>query len=286
MTRGGETGEQTVHPMLSLKGKDGEWATWIHLPDEDPTSLYANSLVIGVGATREAAMASAARQLDECLLALRAASRVPEPDTTENLTPRAVADRRSEDEVRRRLHRIEQLALLTKLEDYLDNPGESGPGHVLRLYEVIATLRLDLKLAEATGPAPKAEAWQPIATAPKMRKIIVFYTNALGNGRCAMACYYTAHSLEMHDDYAEAGEYDESEGSSYAPEGWYEEHDSDNPMMPLQEAPTHWMPLPSPPDLASRSVATPGPKQCKPLASGEAMTPEPDHDSDDRCHLR
>ena len=89
--------------------------------------------------------------------------------------------------------------------------------------------------------------WQPIATAPKMRKLIVFYRNALGKGRCVMACYYQAHSLEMHDDYAEVGHYDETTGESYAPEGWYEEHDRDSPLMPIQEELSHWMPLPPAP---------------------------------------
>ncbi len=89
--------------------------------------------------------------------------------------------------------------------------------------------------------------WQPIETAPQMRKLIVFYRNALGKGRCVMACYYRAHSLEMHDDYQDVGEWDEASGASYAPAGWYEEHDTDDPMMPLAGEPTHWMPLPEPP---------------------------------------
>jgi hypothetical protein len=89
--------------------------------------------------------------------------------------------------------------------------------------------------------------WQPIETAPKMRKLLVSYVNALGKRRCVLACYYKAHSLEMHDDYAEVGEYDEATGESYAPEGWYEEHESDNPLLPLSETPTHWQPIPEPP---------------------------------------
>jgi hypothetical protein len=80
-----------------------------------------------------------------------------------------------------------------------------------------------------------------------MRKLIVFYLNALGKGRCVMACYYKANSLEMADDYAEVGTYDEASGNTFAPEGWYEEHDADEPLMPLSEPPTHWMPLPPAP---------------------------------------
>lgn len=80
-----------------------------------------------------------------------------------------------------------------------------------------------------------------------MRKIMVSYVNALGKRRCVLACYYTAKALEMDDDYAEVGEYDEASGACFAPEGWYEEHDHDDPVMRLQADPTHWMPLPAPP---------------------------------------
>jgi hypothetical protein len=90
-------------------------------------------------------------------------------------------------------------------------------------------------------------AWRPIETAPQMRKVIVFYLNDLGKRRTVMACYYRARSLEMDDDYMEVGDYNDATGESFAPEGWYEEHDSDSPLMPLQGEPTHWMPLPAPP---------------------------------------
>ena len=91
--------------------------------------------------------------------------------------------------------------------------------------------------------------WQPIETAPQMRKIIVHYRNALGKGRTVMACYYTDKALEMHDDYADVGEHDGD--AVYAPPGWYEEHDQDEPLMPLAEMPTHWMHLPAPPEAKS-----------------------------------
>ena len=89
--------------------------------------------------------------------------------------------------------------------------------------------------------------WQPIETAPKMRKIIVTYKNELGKDRCVMACYYEANALEMNDDYADVGTYDEATGQSFAPAGWYEEVDHEGDVYALGGEPTHWRPLPAPP---------------------------------------
>ncbi len=88
--------------------------------------------------------------------------------------------------------------------------------------------------------------WQPIDTAPKMRKVIVHYLNKRGKHRVVMACYYEANSLEMHEDFQGVATYDD-DGNWYAPAGWYEEHDSDEPIMELGGEPTHWMELPAPP---------------------------------------
>ena len=105
------------------------------------------------------------------------------------------------------------------------------------------------RLAAALRDMPtdnKTSVWHPIDSAPKMRKVIVHYLNELKRHRVVLACYYKANSLEMHDDY---GWVQESSGDGYefAPAGWYEEHDSDNPIMPLGGDPTHWMELPTPP---------------------------------------
>jgi hypothetical protein len=89
--------------------------------------------------------------------------------------------------------------------------------------------------------------WQDIETAPKMRKVIATYVNELGKRRTVMACYYVDHALEMHDDYADVGVYDEATGDSYAPAGWYEEIDHEGDIFLLGGEPTHWMPLPAPP---------------------------------------
>ena len=85
--------------------------------------------------------------------------------------------------------------------------------------------------------------WQPIETAPKMRKVIVRYVNALGKNRCVLACYYLANALEMSDDYQDVGEWEGSE-NGFAPEGWYEEVDHGGDIYHLSGDPIEWMPLP------------------------------------------
>ena len=103
--------------------------------------------------------------------------------------------------------------------------------------------------------APIVNQWQPIETAPKQRKVIVHYRNPLGRHRCVMACYYGEKSLEMHDDYDDVGTFDEESGTLFADAGWYEEHDSDDPILPLGGVPTHWMPLPEPPIDAAMELS-------------------------------
>jgi len=82
--------------------------------------------------------------------------------------------------------------------------------------------------------------WQPIETAPKGRKIIAGYHNALGKWRSIMATYYPPGTLEAGESC------DDSDEQGYAPEGWYEESETHDEIMPCQ-TPTHWMPLSEPP---------------------------------------
>jgi hypothetical protein len=79
--------------------------------------------------------------------------------------------------------------------------------------------------------------WQTIESAPKKRKVIAGYWNDHGKWRTITARYYVANSL---DDYTG------DEESGYAPEGWYEEYESNEEIYPCRQ-PTHWMPLPTPP---------------------------------------
>jgi hypothetical protein len=120
-------------------------------------------------------------------------------------------------------------------------------GDSIKAIQALAALRRVSPAAVEPHAVRQEPTWQPIETAPQMRKIVVFYRNALGKGRTVLACYYRENALEMDDDYADVGTYDEASGTSYATAGWYEEHEHDSPLMPLDEQPTHWMPLPPAP---------------------------------------
>ena len=106
------------------------------------------------------------------------------------------------------------------------------------------------KEAWAEQPAeqePVAQRWQPIETAPKGRIVLVYYKNSLGNGRTMRARYYLPETLDS--DTTESG---------WADEGWYEESEAYEYLMPLEHDPTHWMPLPAGPDTAPQPAIPPG----------------------------
>ena len=84
--------------------------------------------------------------------------------------------------------------------------------------------------------------WQPIATAPKA-KVLLAYRNSQGRWRRVLGRYYEAETLES-----------EHEDSEWAEPGWYEATEAYEYLMPLENDPVLWHPLPD----------IPTPKEAKP----------------------
>lgn len=100
-------------------------------------------------------------------------------------------------------------------------------------YEPAASLRRE----------EQGEAWQPIETAPKNKTVLVGYWNQLGKWRTVKATYYPPQTLPLHEDY----DWDDLTSDGYAAEGWYEETETHETIMPLECDPVRWMPLPAEP---------------------------------------
>ncbi len=90
--------------------------------------------------------------------------------------------------------------------------------------------------AKAVAQPDSVREWQPIEQAPKNRKLIVGYWNPLGNWRSVMGCYYANGTLES--DVTDSG---------WAEEGWYEETEAYEYLMPMEQEPVLFQPLPDPP---------------------------------------
>lgn len=99
--------------------------------------------------------------------------------------------------------------------------------------------------------------WQPIATAPKNKKIIVRYKNALGKDRTVFAKYLDKFTEEASKGTDCETDYCEDDDTFYCKEGWVELIDNWDDFSSVyfdsRNVPTHWMPLPPAPEGGDKS---------------------------------
>ena len=97
-----------------------------------------------------------------------------------------------------------------------------------------------------------AQEWMPIETAPKNgSRMLLAYRNSMQNWRRVIAFYAPKLTIEQNDDGDGWSEYDEANDRYCLPEGWYECVDNWDEYSSVHIAgidPTHWMPLPPPPE--------------------------------------
>ena len=94
------------------------------------------------------------------------------------------------------------------------------------------------------------EKWQTIGTAPKGKKILLFYKNSSGSGRIIIGFYVAKHSEEIDLDFDEEfADYCEDSDTYFYKEGWVEWswNCQDCAWFVLEDDPIHWMPLPESP---------------------------------------
>jgi hypothetical protein len=100
---------------------------------------------------------------------------------------------------------------------------------------------------ETYDPREMSE-WQPIETAPKGKKVIVFgEVPGMSHPQTVVARYWTRHTLPVAEGFEDEDWVDLSgDGDAYMPEDWYEETMGED-VAAVNLKPTHWMPLPEPP---------------------------------------
>jgi hypothetical protein len=128
-------------------------------------------------------------------------------------------------------------------------------------------LELQRELAEANAELERRQAkimrlsarpevfarWIPVGDGlPKSgENVLAFVDRGDGWTRRIRAFRADQHTVEADDDSIEyeLAEYVESEDQYYLPAGWFEQNEYDEHFWSVSDPVTHWMPLPSPPDM-------------------------------------
>lgn len=119
--------------------------------------------------------------------------------------------------------------------------------HDLTLGGLVAYEQTILAFARALlqeAGAGEPEGWQPIESAPKDGRILLLgYFNSHGNWRTIRGRWYSQEQID-----------EEWEDCDCFPAGWYEEAVEAEDVNCWPTDPTHWMPVPKPPEGDAVSV--------------------------------
>ena len=90
-------------------------------------------------------------------------------------------------------------------------------------------------------------------TMPKPEQnVLAYYENSYGKNRIVRAYHVPKNCMEIIDfDYWDDRDldYDEEKDIYYCPEGWYESNEHEEVNWRIDEAVTHWQPMPEPPGM-------------------------------------
>lgn len=131
----------------------------------------------------------------------------------------------------------------------LDKPVQMAhqPAHI-RCSKCCCSMPVAQWNTRPSAQAIRDEAWNIIESVPKGRAVLVYYKNSLGKGRTVKASYIEKFTEEATEE-CDFGEYCEERDIYCWPEGWYEQIDNWDEFtgVAMSNIPTHWMPLPQPP---------------------------------------
>ena len=131
--------------------------------------------------------------------------------------------------------------------------GDEKDEAIFTAEQMRAYVLADRALRASQADPCAASGWKPIESAPQGVKVLAGYWNRAGKWRTVTARYYLPQTLELYDDR------EDPEGDGYAPEGWYEECETQDDIKPIEEPPILWQYLPAAPVSAAGDV--PGEKQ-------------------------